>query len=60
VIFGNNQENLVSQKILVLLTTSFEQALEDSHVVLSRPERQRLYRQLLADILTEIITENQT
>jgi len=52
------QDGLLQEKIRTLLRQAYEQALNDSNVVLSRPERQRLYDQLRTDILTEIINEN--
>jgi hypothetical protein len=52
------QDGLLKEKIQTALTNAYEQALNDSQVVLSRPERKRLFGQLLEDILTEIINEN--
>jgi hypothetical protein len=48
----------VKEKIQTALMHAYEQALNTSQVVLSRPERQRLFKQLLEDILTEIINEH--
>ena len=52
------QDGVLKEKIQTALTNAYEQALNDSQVVLSRPERKRLFDQLLEDILTEIINEN--
>ena len=48
----------MNEKILAAFSDVFEQTLKDSNVVLARPERQRLFKMLLQDILTELITEN--
>ncbi len=53
------QDGLLQEKIRTLLRQAYEQALNDSNVVLSRPERQRLYDQLRTDILTELLNETQ-
>jgi hypothetical protein len=54
------QNGLIKEKILAALQTTYEQALADAPVVLARSERERLFQQLLEDILTEVITENKT
>lgn len=51
------QDGMVKDKIRAALSATYEQALNDDNVVLSRPERVRLFRQLSEDILTELINE---
>ena len=51
------QDGMVKEKIRVALSETYEQALNNTQVVLSRPERTRLFRQLTEDILTELINE---
>ena len=48
----------VNQKILDMLSETYEQALLDENIILSRPERQRLFKGLLQEILTEFMAEN--
>jgi hypothetical protein len=48
----------VDQKILAVFSETYEQALIDEKIVLSRPEKQRLFKGLLQDILTEFMAEN--
>ncbi len=52
------QDGLIKEKILAALQQTYEQAVSDSAVVLSRSERERLFHQLLDDILTELLNEN--
>jgi hypothetical protein len=52
------QDGLLHEKIRVALISAYEQALSSTQVVLSRPERDRLFHQLAEDILTELINEN--
>jgi hypothetical protein len=52
------QDGLLHEKIRVALISAYEQALSSTQVVLSRPERDRLFHQLTEDILTELINEN--
>ncbi len=51
------QDGMVKDKIRAALSETYEQALNDTQVVLSRPERTRLFRQLTEEILTELINE---
>jgi hypothetical protein len=52
------KDGMVKEKIQALLVNAYEQALNDSQVVLSRPERKRLFSQLVEEFLTELINEN--
>ena len=48
----------VNQKILAMFAESYEQALNGENIVLSSLEKQRLFKQLLPEILTELMAEN--
>lgn len=48
----------INQKILAMFAESIEQALNHENIVLSRPERQRLFEELLQEILTELMAKN--
>ena len=43
------------ERVLEILQRMFEQELEKEHLVLSRPERKRLYRQVTQAVLTEVL-----
>jgi hypothetical protein len=45
----------VDDRIVELLQQAFESQLEREGVVLSRPERVRLYRQISKSVLTEVL-----
>lgn len=47
-----------NQKILAIFAETYEKALNGENIVLSRSEKQRLFKQLLPEILTELIAEN--
>ena len=48
----------VNQKILAVVSETYEQTLNAENIVLSRSEKQRLFKQLLPEILTEFMAEN--
>jgi hypothetical protein len=52
------QDGQVKARLQALLTEVFEQTLQETQIVLSRAEKQRLSSQLFAEILTEFLTEN--
>ncbi len=52
------QAGQAKAKIRAAFDAVFEQTLTASGVVLSRVEKERLSRQLLIDLLTELINEN--
>ena len=47
----------VSDVIMKLLKDAFAKALHEENIVLSRPERERLYRDVLKDVLKELIDQ---
>ena len=52
------QRGKVNEKIMGVFHEAYEQALNGENIVLSRPEKQRLVKQLIEEILTELISEN--
>lgn len=51
----NVKRQEAGQRILEIMQRLFEQELEKEHLVLSRPERKRLYRQVTKAVLTEVL-----
>jgi hypothetical protein len=49
------REDLVDNQILLLLQQTFEKELNKENVLLSRPDRTRLYKQVAITILTDVI-----
>lgn len=45
----------VNYQIRVMLQTAYENALNTENIVLSRPERNRLFRQIVRQILEDVI-----
>lgn len=54
------QNGQVKEQILAVFSAVYEKTVKNELVVLARFEKERLFSQLLEDILTEIITENKT
>jgi hypothetical protein len=48
----------INQKILAIFAETYEKTLNAENIVLSRPEKQRLFEQLLPEILTELMAKN--
>lgn len=49
------QDAQVNDHILEILQMAYEEALTSANVVLSRPERQRLYTQISTTVLEDVI-----
>jgi hypothetical protein len=49
------QQNQVDEQILILLQQAFEKELNKENLVLSRPERARLFQQIAKTVLTDIL-----
>lgn len=47
----------VSDQILAMIQNAYEKQLEEVQVVLSRPERVRLFRQVSNAVLTDVIAK---
>ena len=47
----------IEQQIKSLFEKAYENALDEEHIVLSRPERVRLYKQVTKLVLDEIVTK---
>jgi hypothetical protein len=51
------QQNEIDNQILEILKQFFEQEIGKEHMVLSRPERVRLFQQVTKTILTDVLGE---
>ena len=49
------QQNKVDDQILIILQQVFEKELGKENIVLSRPERVRLFRQVTKAVLTDML-----
>ena len=47
----------ISEDILALLKNGFEKALNEQNVILSRPERVRVYHTVSKEILTQLLNQ---
>jgi len=47
----------ISEDILTLLKNGFEKALNEQNVILSRPERVRVYHTVSKEILTQLLNQ---
>jgi len=53
----NLREQNVSEDILKLLGNAFIKALDAENIVLPRPDRVRLHREVLKEVLTELLDQ---
>jgi hypothetical protein len=51
------REGKIDQQILEILQQGFEEELGKERIILSRPEKARLFRQSIQAILTDLLTE---
>lgn len=51
----NVQQNKVDEQILIILQQVFEKELAKENIILSRPERTRLFQQITKVILTDML-----
>jgi hypothetical protein len=45
----------VTDQIMLILKTAYENALDGEHVVLSRPERKRLFLQIVKMVMEDVL-----
>lgn len=51
----NVQQNKVDEQMLIILQQVFEKELAKENIILSRPERTRLFQQITKVILTDML-----
>jgi hypothetical protein len=47
----------LDEKILAIVQTKYEEELDKRNIVLSRPERKRLFHQVLKAVLTDMLSK---
>ena len=53
----NLRQQNVSEDISKLLENAFSKALDEENIVLSRPDRVRLYKDVLKEVLAELLDQ---
>ena len=57
-IMARLEEKQIERKFISQMMEGFEMILAEERIILSRPERTRLFKQILWEVLTDLIEEH--